>query len=71
MNEVIVDEAFCKGCGLCVEACPVSIMSLNLDEITPKGYHPAYCKDISLCTGCTSCALVCPDIAICVLRKVK
>jgi len=28
------------------------------------GYHPAECFDPSKCTGCTFCAIVCPDVAI-------
>lgn len=71
MNEVIVDEAFCKGCGLCTVACPVHIMELDMGVLTPKGYHPATCTDEQKCTGCASCALVCPDVAIMVLREVR
>ncbi len=71
MNEVIVDAGFCKGCGLCVIACPVDIMKLDMDVITPKGYHPAFCDDVNKCTGCASCATMCPDMAITVLREVK
>ena len=71
MNEVIVDTGFCKGCGLCVVACPVSIMKLDEDVITPKGYHPAVCVDEQRCTGCCSCAVMCPDMAITVLREAR
>lgn len=71
MNAVIVDVGFCKGCGLCVAACPVDIMKLDAGVITPKGYHPAYCSDMERCTGCCSCALMCPDVAITVLREVR
>ena len=68
MAKMIVDDAFCKGCGLCVDACPANIIELNQDKITDKGYHPAHCIDQSKCTGCTSCALMCPDVAITVWR---
>lgn len=71
MNEVVVDVGFCKGCGLCTTVCPVNIMELDMDVITPKGYHPAHCTDMAKCTGCASCATVCPDVAITVLREVK
>ncbi len=68
MAKMTVDEGFCKGCGLCVEACPVHIIELDTTRITPKGYHPALCRDESACTGCASCALMCPDVAITVER---
>ena len=45
MAKMIVDEHFCKGCGLCVDACPKDIVELNKARITDKGYHPAHCID--------------------------
>jgi 2-oxoglutarate ferredoxin oxidoreductase subunit delta len=30
----------------------------------PKGYHPPEITDISQCTDCGLCALLCPDFAI-------
>ena len=66
MARIIVDDGFCKGCGLCADACPVH--ELDPDRITPKGYHPARCVDEARCTGCCSCALMCPDVAITVER---
>ena len=68
MAKMIVDDAFCKGCGLCVDACPLHIVELDQDKITDKGYHPAHCSDVEKCTGCCSCALMCPDVAITVWR---
>ena len=45
MARIMVDEGFCKGCGLCVDACPVHIIELDHARMTPKGYHPAHCVD--------------------------
>lgn len=64
-----VDDRFCKGCELCIHACPQGVMELDKERLTPKGYHPAHIfKDG--CTGCAICALVCPDAAITVYREV-
>ncbi len=63
-----IDEKYCKGCELCVEACPKSVMSLDMHHLTPKGYHPATLSADG-CTGCAICAIVCPEAAITVYRK--
>jgi 2-oxoglutarate ferredoxin oxidoreductase subunit delta len=69
MSRIVVDERYCKGCGLCIEVCPRDIIVLDPDKITDKGYHPAKLVDESLCTGCASCAVMCPDVAITVERS--
>lgn len=68
MEKVTVDVHFCKGCGLCVDACPLHLMELDATQITAKGYNPARCTDQERCTGCASCAIMCPDVAIKVVR---
>ena len=68
MPRIQVDEFFCKGCGLCADACPKHIVELDAQRITAKGYHPARLVDASKCTGCALCALMCPDVAITVVK---
>jgi 2-oxoglutarate ferredoxin oxidoreductase subunit delta len=59
----------CKGCELCIEACPQHSIELS-PSINSQGYHYAVLiKDN--CTGCTNCALVCPDAVITVYRETK
>ena len=64
-----VNELYCKGCELCVAACPQDVLALDMVRLTPKGYHPAYLKADDGCTGCGICAVVCPDAAITVYRE--
>ena len=64
MGKVTVNEKLCKGCGLCVAACPRKIMALDTGKINEAGYHPAHVTDDGLCTACAMCALMCPDVAI-------
>ncbi|MEF9841983.1 MAG: 4Fe-4S binding protein [Raoultibacter sp.] len=68
MSRIIVDDHYCKGCGLCIDACPQGIIELDTATITAKGYHPARLTDEEKCTGCTFCAIMCPDVAITVER---
>jgi len=65
---IVVDDMFCKGCELCVHACPQEVLGLDIERLTPKGYHPAYIKADG-CTGCAICAVVCPEAALMVYRE--
>jgi 2-oxoglutarate ferredoxin oxidoreductase subunit delta len=62
-----VDVENCKGCSLCVVACPTKVIALAR-EVNHKGYNYAYMANPEACTGCANCALVCPDSVIDVYR---
>jgi len=64
---IVVDVEKCKGCELCVFACPSDVINLAKD-VNGKGYHFAFMKEPEACTGCANCALVCPDSVITVYR---
>ena len=59
----------CKGCELCIEACPQESLALA-KGLNPRGYHYAVLVKDN-CTGCVNCALVCPDAVITVYREEK
>jgi len=66
-----INEDFCKGCGLCVAACPLHLIRLA-NRVSVRGYYPAECIDSEgKCTGCALCATMCPDVAIEVFRVKK
>lgn len=67
-GDVIIDIEKCKGCELCIVACPEQTLGLA-GTINQKGYRYAV-KINDNCTGCANCALVCPDAVITVYRKV-
>ncbi|WP_026475163.1 4Fe-4S dicluster domain-containing protein [Alkaliflexus imshenetskii] len=64
---IVVDTVTCKGCSLCVVACPTDVIELAVD-VNAKGYNYAYMKNPDACTGCANCAMVCPDSCITVYR---
>lgn len=67
---VKVDIEKCKGCGLCVEACPTKTLDLA-KEVNSKGYNYAFMANPDSCIGCANCALVCPDSVITVYKTKK
>ena len=68
MAKITIDRNTCKGCGLCVLACPKKIVEIDSKTLNEKGYNPATVTDMEKCIGCAMCATMCPDVAITVER---
>ena len=67
-GSVRMNSEECKGCGLCVEACPPKVLRLG-EGLNRYGYHPAEYLG-SGCTGCGICFFACPEPGgIAVLRR--
>jgi len=64
MSKVSFNADRCKGCGLCVDACPKKIIELSPDVLNIKGFHPAQIIDQEKCIACAFCAVMCPDVVI-------
>ncbi len=66
---IVVDTERCKGCRLCMRACPLNLITMTDKAVNHKGYAYAQQTHWEECNGCTSCAIVCPDGCITVYRK--
>lgn len=55
---IVIEEDRCKGCELCIPACPVKVLAMS-KEVNVNGFR--YPKLLPGCTGCTACQAVCPD----------
>lgn len=53
----------CKGCGICIEKCPVKCISWD-NEVTGVYNGPTIKVDIDKCIHCGLCETCCPDSAI-------
>ncbi|NLC95382.1 MAG: 4Fe-4S binding protein [Bacilli bacterium] len=68
LGKITVDIERCKGCGLCIEACPYHLLELTPDYVNKKGYQPMRIHTPEKCIGCANCAMMCPDVCITVER---
>jgi 2-oxoglutarate ferredoxin oxidoreductase subunit delta len=55
---VVIDVERCKGCELCIRACPPDVLVMSTD-VNATGYRYPLLQPG--CTGCTACQMVCPD----------
>ena len=62
-GKITIDREMCKGCSLCIRACPVKILEVDT-EMNSTGSYPAKTADIEKCIACGNCYEVCPDVCI-------
>lgn len=58
-GKVTIEKEECKGCGVCVDACPPNCLEL-LATLNTYGAHPAHYTGEN-CSGCGICFYVCPE----------
>jgi 2-oxoglutarate ferredoxin oxidoreductase subunit delta len=60
-----IDIERCKGCELCIPACPPEVLRMSDDR---NSFGLRYPELLPGCTGCGACLLVCPDFCFEVYR---
>lgn len=68
MFQVLVNDAWCKGCELCILYCPMQALQLS-ERFTKRGIHPPEMVEEHTCNQCRMCELVCPDFALTVVEE--
>lgn len=68
IGAVTIDTNRCKGCALCIVACPKNVLQIS-HKVNANGYAYAEAVRPLDCIGCASCGIVCPDGCITVYRK--
>jgi 2-oxoglutarate ferredoxin oxidoreductase subunit delta len=59
---VFIKKDHCKGCELCIEFCPKSVLARS-KGYNVKGYHYPVVAN-NECVNCRLCVTVCPEYAI-------
>ena len=65
---VLIRRERCKACGLCLHFCKFDVLDVE-KEVNSQGYLSTYVANPDNCTGCTNCYLVCPDLAIEIIKN--
>lgn len=66
-KRAIIKPSLCKGCGICIEKCPVKALSFGEDIGVFGTNVPTI--DLQKCITCGNCRRFCPDSAIAVEKK--
>jgi 2-oxoglutarate ferredoxin oxidoreductase subunit delta len=55
-KKLVVNSAWCTGCGICVAFCPVKVLEVKLEKVV--------IANPGACVKCGFCEMRCPDYAI-------
>jgi 2-oxoglutarate ferredoxin oxidoreductase subunit delta len=62
-GKIIIDRELCKGCLLCIRACPVKVLEQDAQP-NSSGSYPSVPTHPENCIACANCFEVCPDVCI-------
>ena len=67
MPKIEIDAERCKGCGLCVLYCQKGHIKQS-KALNKKGAYPVEILEKGECSGCSFCAIMCPDLCITIYK---
>ena len=68
LGKLDIDVEHCKGCGLCIEACNLKVLSLSESNLNHNGYRYAVYSGHG-CNGCGLCFYACPEPGVLTVYK--
>ncbi|MDR0511611.1 MAG: 4Fe-4S binding protein [Treponema sp.] len=63
-GKIIIHREKCKGCYLCIKACPVKVIEKDAELNTSGAYPARPIEGNTACIACSNCYEVCPDVCI-------
>lgn len=64
MGRIVIDRDVCKGCYLCIKACPKGLLKKSTEPNLHGDFPTEFNDPQNACIGCAMCAMNCPDVAI-------
>ncbi|MDR2964289.1 MAG: 4Fe-4S binding protein [Treponema sp.] len=62
-GKIEINREMCKGCLLCIRACPLKVLEVDTEHNSSGSYPPKVVLE-EKCIACGNCYEVCPDICI-------
>jgi 2-oxoglutarate ferredoxin oxidoreductase subunit delta len=63
---LVIDVEACKGCDLCIDACPPRVLEMTTTDVNDRGHR--YPQLLPGCIACLACVRICPDFVFQVYR---
>ena len=63
-GKVVIDRELCKGCFLCIRACPAKVLEKDTHPNSTGTYPAKPVNGENACIACGNCFEVCPDVCI-------
>ena len=63
-GKVVIDRDLCKGCYLCIRACPVHMLEKDSEPNSTGTYPVKIVRPEGACIACGNCYEICADVCV-------